>query len=165
MRQHSNIAIVASLVSEPSRAALLTVLLDGRYHAASELADQAGIKPPTASFHLAKMVEAQVVSVEKQGRHRYYGIQDQEVAEVLESLLSIAPPVPVKSLKQALNDHALRSGRTCYDHLGGALGHALFAKFLELNWIERLPESRAVRITAAGRQGLKAVFFIETEQQ
>ncbi len=92
-----NILMNMHLVSEPSRAAILTALLDGRFHTASELAHMAGIKPQTASFHLAKMTEAQVVIVEKQGRHRYFGIQDPKVAQVMESLLSIAPPVPIKS--------------------------------------------------------------------
>lgn len=80
MKANSNVAVIASLVSETSRAAILTVLLDGRFHAASELAYMAGIQPQTASFHLAKMVNANVVAVEKQGRHRYYGIRNQEVA-------------------------------------------------------------------------------------
>lgn len=55
MSTKSNVAMIASLVSEPSRAAILTALLDGRFHTASELAHMAGIKPQTASFHLAKM--------------------------------------------------------------------------------------------------------------
>lgn len=122
MSTKSNVAMIASLVSEPSRAAILTALLDGRFHTASELAHMAGIKPQTASFHLAKMTEAHVVTVEKQGRHRYYGIQDPEVARVMESFLSIAPPVPIKSFKQASENEAIRLARTCYDHVAGQLG-------------------------------------------
>ncbi|MGZ0039453.1 ArsR/SmtB family transcription factor [Paenibacillus ottowii] len=227
MSTKSNVAMIASLVSEPSRAAILTALLDGRFHTASELAHMAGIKPQTASFHLAKMTEAQVVTVEKQGRHRYYGIQDPEVAQVMESLLSIAPPVPIKSFKQASENEAIRLARTCYDHiaghlgvqimsffiqkgilsedqdglhitqqgeiffadfqinlkntrqkrrsfshkcldwserrhhLAGALGKALLDRLFELHWIEHLPTTRAIRITAEGKKGFKEVFEIE----
>ncbi|SMO57448.1 ArsR/SmtB family transcription factor [Melghirimyces algeriensis] len=229
MKANSNAAIVATLVSEPSRAAILTALLDGRLHPASELAYMAGIKPQTASFHLAKMVSANIVTVEKYGRHRYYGIQNQEVAHILESLLSIAPPVEVKSLKQASEEKAIRLARTCYDHLAGnlgvqltdslnkmgvigekkdefivtekgeefftafqidlgkvkkerrsfsrkcldwserrhhlagALGNALLERLLELNWIQRLPKTRAVKITMDGQKGLKETFSIEIE--
>lgn len=229
MKTNSNVAIVASLVSETSRAAIITVLLDGRFHAASELAYIVGIKPQTASFHLAKMVDANVVAVEKQGRHRYYGIQNQEVAQVMESLLSIAPPIEVKSLKQASDDKALRLARTCYDHLAGslgvqltdtfirigvlreenkqftvtekgkefftnfkidlenikkkrrsfshkcldwserrhhlagALGNALLEKLLELNWVQRLPKTRAIKITSEGKIGFKEVFSFDIE--
>lgn len=227
MSTQSNVAMIASLVSEPSRAAILTALLDGRFHTASELAHMAGIKPQTASFHLAKMTEAQVVTVEKQGRHRYYGIQDPEVAKVMESLLSIAPPVPIKSFKQASENEAIRLARTCYDHvaghlgvqimsffmqkgilsedqdglhitqqgeiffadfqinlkntrqkrrsfshkcldwserrhhLAGALGSALLDRLFELHWVEHLPTTRAIRITAEGKRGFKEVFSIE----
>ncbi|MGG4219018.1 winged helix-turn-helix domain-containing protein [Paenibacillus jamilae] len=131
MSTKSNVAMIASLVSEPSRAAILTALLDGRFHTASELAHMAGIKPQTASFHLAKMTEAQVVTVEKQGRHRYYGIQDPEVAQVMESLLSIAPPVPIKSFKQASENEAIRLARTCYDHVAGHLGVQIMDFFMQ----------------------------------
>ncbi|WDM22542.1 ArsR/SmtB family transcription factor [Paenibacillus polymyxa] len=229
MSTKSNVAMIASLVSEPSRAAILTALLDGRFHTASELAHMAGVKPQTASFHLAKMTEAQVVTMEKQGRHRYFGIQDPEVAQVMESLLSIAPPVPIKSFTHASENEALRLARTCYDHvagqlgvqlmsffiqkgilsedqdglhitepgeafftdfqidltktrqkrrsfshkcldwserrhhLAGALGNALLDRLFELHWIERLPTTRAIRITADGKRGFKEVFSIEVD--
>lgn len=119
---HTSAAVIASLVSDPSRAAMLTAMLDGRYHAAGELAQMAGIQPQTASFHLTKLTEAGLIAVEKQGRHRYYGIAGPEVARVMESLLSIAPPAPIQSLRQATEDQALRYARTCYDHLAGSLG-------------------------------------------
>ncbi|MFD3448945.1 ArsR/SmtB family transcription factor [Microbacteriaceae bacterium 4G12] len=229
MSANPNAALIATLVSETSRAAILTVLLDGRFHPASELAYMAGIKPQTASFHLSKMVYANVVAVEKQGRHRYYGIQNQEVAQIMESLLSIAPPVEIKSLKQASENKSLRLARTCYDHLAGhlgvqltlslinmgiineekygfivtekgeefftafeidlekvkkkrrsfshkcldwserrhhlagALGNALLERLLELNWVQRLPKTRAIKITNDGQKGFKETFSIDIE--
>ncbi|RAR44210.1 helix-turn-helix transcriptional regulator [Paenibacillus sp. MDMC362] len=229
MNANSNIAQVASLVSDASRAAILTVLLDGRYHPASELAYMANIKPQTASFHLSKMVAANLVTVEQQGRHRYYGIQNQEVAQIMETLLSISPPVEIRSLNQAVENEALRQARTCYDHLAGklgiqltnsllsagvlseegdqftvtekgedffkafqvdlsrvkrkrrsfthrcldwserrhhlagALGHALLERLLELHWIQRVPSTRAIKITPEGKKGLQEVFHIDVE--
>ncbi|GJM71005.1 hypothetical protein HMSSN036_32210 [Paenibacillus macerans] len=71
------------------------------------------------------MVDAGLIAVEKQGRHRYYGIRNPEVAQVMESLLSIAPPVKIKSLRQSAEEQALRKARTCYDHLAGSLGVSL----------------------------------------
>jgi hypothetical protein len=50
--------------------------------------------------------------------------------------------------------------RACLDwterrhHLAGALGAALATGFLERGWIERLPGSRAVRVTVSGRRAL-----------
>jgi DNA-binding transcriptional ArsR family regulator len=227
MNVNPNVAKIATLVSESSRAAILTVLLDGRFHPVNELAYMAGIKPQTASFHLTKMMNANVVAVEKQGRHRYYGILNEEVAQVMESLLSLAPPVEVRSLKQATEDKQIRFARTCYDHLAGSLGtqlkdsliekgflseeqheflvtergHEFFKTFqidiemsrkkrrsfspkcldwserrhhiagslgnvilerlLELDWIQRLPNTRAIKITSEGKRGLKETFSID----
>jgi DNA-binding transcriptional ArsR family regulator len=39
-------------------------------------------------------------------------------------------------------------------HLAGALGAALATSFVERGWIERLPSSRAVRLTDSGRRAL-----------
>lgn len=231
MNGSPNVALVATLVSEASRAAILTALLDGRFHPASDLAYMAGIKPQTASFHLAKMIDANIVTVEKHGRHRYYGIRNQEVAQIMESLLSIAPPIEIKSFKHASENKGLRFARTCYDHLagnlgvqltnslmnmgvineekddfylteigeeffksfqinleevkkkrrsfshkcldwserrhhlGGALGNALLDRLLELNWVERVPKTRAIKITSEGKNGLKEIFSIDLENE
>lgn len=227
MQANPNVAIIAALVSEASRAAILTVLLDGRFHSASELAYMARIKPQTASFHLAKLIDANVVTALKQGRHRYFAIRNLEVARVMESLLSIAPPVAVKSLRQSSQDKALRYARTCYDHLAGnvgvqlthallnsgilleeedrytvtedgkkffadfgvdlneaatkrrlfshqcldwserrhhlagALGNALLERVLELDWVRRLPGTRAVQVTNEGKAGFEKVFSLD----
>jgi DNA-binding transcriptional ArsR family regulator len=54
--------------------------------------------------------------------------------------------------------------RSCLDwterrhHLAGSLGAALAARCFELGWIERLPTSRAVRLTARGRRELPDQF-------
>ncbi|MGG1572220.1 ArsR/SmtB family transcription factor [Fictibacillus sp. NRS-1165] len=227
----SNVAEIASIVSESSRAAMLTVLMDGRFHTASELAFMAGIKPQTASFHLSKMQEAGLIVQEKQGRHRYYGIQNEEVAKVMESFLFIAPPVKIKSLKQSSQDKAMRYARTCYDHLAGslgvqladallktgvlredhenfrvtekgelffkelgipletvskkrrsfsyrcldwserrhhlagALGQAVLERLIELGWIQRVPQNRAVKVTEEGKDGLKKTFGIDHSKE
>ncbi|MCI1881598.1 MAG: winged helix-turn-helix domain-containing protein [Sporolactobacillus sp.] len=118
----SNIAVVASCISGSSRATMLAALLDGRFHPASELAYKAGIKPQTASFHLAKMTQAHILTMKKEGRHRYYGISDPKTASVLESLLSVAPSPKINSFRQAAEEKAIRHARTCYDHLAGSLG-------------------------------------------
>ncbi|GGF69649.1 putative HTH-type transcriptional regulator YdfF [Paenibacillus albidus] len=135
MQAQTAVAKVASLVSEPSRASMLTALMDGRHHPAGDLAYMAGVKPQTASFHLQKMAEAGVVSMHKQGRHRYYSIASPEIAQVLELLLTISPPMEIKSFRQSVQDQAMRSARTCYDHLAGAFGVQLTAALLQQGWI------------------------------
>jgi DNA-binding transcriptional ArsR family regulator len=120
-------AEVAALAGDPARAGMLHALMDGRALTASELAYVAGISPQTASAHLARMTTAGLLSVEKQGRHRYHRLASLAVARMMESIMQVAsgpgstrPPRVVGP-----KDAALRMARTCYDHLAGCLGVAL----------------------------------------
>src|SRR6266566_3077268 len=58
----------ASLIAEPTRAAMITALLDDRPLAAGELARLAGVSPATASAHLARLLNGGLVKMIKQGR-------------------------------------------------------------------------------------------------
>ena len=117
-----DVAAVAALIAEPSRAALLTALLGGVARPAGELARCARISAPTASGHLAKLVRGGLLRVTTSGRHRYYALAGEPVARLLESLALVAPPPPASDARAAFALRRLRQGRTCYDHLAGALG-------------------------------------------
>jgi DNA-binding transcriptional ArsR family regulator len=137
MSPNPNVAEVAALLADSSRAKILISLMDGRFHTASELAYMAGITPQTASFHLAKLTLGNLVVVEKHGRYRYYQIFSHEVAQILESLLTISPPVEIKSFKQSSQMKKICYARTCYDHLAGKLGVRLTQSILDSGFIER----------------------------
>ena len=53
---------IAALMGDPARASMLSLLMDGRAHTASDLAHNAGITAQTASGHLARMVEANLLA-------------------------------------------------------------------------------------------------------
>lgn len=120
-----DIAVVAGLIGDPSRAAMLDALLGRAAMPAGELARRAGVTPQTASVHLARLVEGGLLVQRSQGRHRYYALAGAEVARALESLAAIAPPAPVRTLSRSLVAEHLRRGRMCYDHLAGQFGVAL----------------------------------------
>ncbi|RFU41894.1 ArsR family transcriptional regulator [Actinomadura logoneensis] len=132
----SDIAPVAVLMADRARAAMLTALLDGRPLAAGELARVAGVSPQTASAHLAKLLDGGLVGVVAQGRWRYYRLAGEEVAAVIEALSRISPGVEVKGLRQSRLARRLHTARTCYDHLAGEAGVALFAALLDGGMIE-----------------------------
>lgn len=136
MSINPNMAEIASLLGETSRATMLASMMDGRFHTASELAYMAAIKPQTASFHLAKLVEGKLVKVEKQGRHRYFQLADEEIAHLLESFLAISPPPEVRSLKQSSQMKLLQGARTCYDHLAGKLGVQLTESLVNAGYLQ-----------------------------
>ncbi len=127
----TDIATLAALLADPGRARILLALGDGRALAASVLADEAGVAQSTASEHLAKLLAARLLTVERHGRHRYYRLAGPEVGELLEALARFAPAAPVRSLRQGTRPQAVRSGRTCYDHLAGRLGTALMRSLLD----------------------------------
>jgi DNA-binding transcriptional ArsR family regulator len=122
----ADIAPVAALLADPARAAMLGALLGGSALAAGELSQVAGISPATASAHLARLLDGGLVAVTRQGRHRYYRLAGHEVASVLEAISQISPVRPVRSLRQSQEAAALARARTCYDHLAGRAGVALF---------------------------------------
>jgi DNA-binding transcriptional ArsR family regulator len=96
----ADISATATLLADPARARILLPLGDGRALAASVLADEAGIARSTASAHLAKLVDAGLLRVERHGRHRYHRLAGPEVGELLETLARVAPAAPVRSLRE-----------------------------------------------------------------
>ena len=115
-------AVIASLVGDPARSNMLTALMSGRALTATELAQEAGITPQTASSHLAKLEAGHLVVPEKQGRHRYFRLSGADVAAVLEGLMGLAARAGHLRVRTGPADPGLRRARVCYDHLAGDFG-------------------------------------------
>ncbi len=124
MSEITRMATVAALLGDPARAHILTALLDGRALTAKELAFAAHVSPQTTSGHLARLAEAGLLAAEKQGRHRYFRLASPLVGQMLESVMAVAGPEPSRTGTWR-GGEALRTARTCYDHLAGRLGVAL----------------------------------------
>src|SRR3954453_13192686 len=152
MRATPDLAAVAALIGDPSRAAMLSALLGGYALPAGELARHARISAQTASAHLARLVAAGMLSVTPAGRHRYYALKGKEVAQALEALALIAPTQRPRSLTQSLEAQALCHARTCYDHLAGTLGVALTQGLIERGVIEGRQDT--FEVTACGAEWL-----------
>lgn len=125
MSETLDIARVGTLMGDPSRAAMLMALMSGEALTASELAHRAGVALPTASGHLAQLVDGGLLNVAKQGRHRYYRLAGPAVAHAVETLSDLAIQVFPSRRRVMPEDAPLRRARTCYDHLAGRLGVAL----------------------------------------
>lgn len=131
MTEGPNLAKLAALLAEPARAQMLTLLLAGQALTATELADAAGVGRPTASAHLSRLESAGFLSCAKQGRHRYYRLADEGVADMLEQMLGIASRAGAMPILTGPRDAALREARVCYDHLAGRHAVALFDRLLQ----------------------------------
>ncbi|SEB30984.1 ArsR/SmtB family transcription factor [Streptomyces melanosporofaciens] len=134
-RGEPDIAGVASAFADPRRAHVLMALADGRALPAGRLAEEAGVSASTISNHLTVLLNHDLVTVEQQGRHRYYRLTTSEVEGVLEALARLAPRTPITSLRAHTRAHAVRTARTCYRHLAGQAGVDLFQRFIGAGWI------------------------------
>ena len=126
MKDGPNIVGIAALIGDHARAEILTALTAGQALTATELAGVAGVTKQTVSAHLAKLLDARLVAVESQGRHRYFRLDNQDVAQLLESLMGVAYRTGAVRLRASPREPALRKARVCYDHLAGELGVLVF---------------------------------------
>jgi DNA-binding transcriptional ArsR family regulator len=128
-----DLASVAKLLADGTRAGFCLALLDGRAWTATELARHAGVAPSTATEHLHALVHGNLLAEERQGRHRYVRLAGPHVAELIESLAALAPgrAEPPRSLSAAGRRQALAHARTCYDHLAGTVGVAITDAMIE----------------------------------
>jgi DNA-binding transcriptional ArsR family regulator len=221
-----DLAVGASAIADPARAAMLDALLDGAPRSAGALAREAGVAASTASHHLGRLLDAGLIVVEPDGRRRAFRLARPEVARALEALALICPPRASRTLRRATRAEAERAARTCYDHLAGrlgvavcdalldagaiapdgdrayalgtgadaafgalgislpgagrrayarpcldwserrphlagALGAAVADALLERRWVARVPNTRALRVTDAGREGLRDVLGVD----
>lgn len=129
MKDGPNIVGVAALIGDHARAEILTTLMAGEALTATELAEVAGVTKQTVSTHLAKLLDAQLLAVERQGRHRYFRLAERDVAHLLESLMGVAYRVGAVRVRSSPREPALRKARVCYDHLAGELGVLVYDSF------------------------------------
>lgn len=152
-----DIAFVASLLSDPSRAAMCMALAGGAARPAGELAARAGVSAQTASNHLTKLVAGRILCVEQQGRWRYYRLAGAEVGHAVEVLAVVAPPLPHRAEVDGTDDatNRLKEARTCYSHLAGKLGVALADALVAEQWLEE--GDGQYRVTPKGTPALRTL--------
>jgi DNA-binding transcriptional ArsR family regulator len=122
----NTLAEIGALMGDGARANIMAALMGGQALTASELAFRAGVTAQTTSGHLAKLTEAGLLSLARQGRHRYYRLASPLVGRMLEAVMAVASvQSPPRYHPPSRIDADLRQARTCYDHLAGRLGVAL----------------------------------------
>jgi DNA-binding transcriptional ArsR family regulator len=146
------IAEIAALVGEPARATMLSALVDGRALTASELAFAARVTPQTASTHLAKLTETGLLSVIREGRHRYFRLASPKVVEMLDGIVAVALENRPRYRPLSRQARELGAARICYDHLAGRLSVDLTDSLITHEYI--VAGDEAAEITQAGTRFL-----------
>jgi DNA-binding transcriptional ArsR family regulator len=148
MKDGPNIAKIAALLGDTARADALTALMADRALTATELAAIAGVTKQTMSAHLSKLLDAALIAVDQQGRHRYFRPADEDVRDLLESLMGVAFRTGAVRLLSSPREPALRKARVCYDHLAGELGVLAYESLVRNEWLEM--SRQGLRPSAAG---------------
>jgi DNA-binding transcriptional ArsR family regulator len=152
MKDGPSIARIAALIGDHARAEVLTALMADRALTATELGALAGVGKATMSAHLTKLLDAGLLAVEAQGRHRYFRLSGPDVAHLLESLMGVAFRTGAVRARSGPREPALRHARVCYDHLAGEQGVRVYEALQRKRWLQGEPQ--ALRLTPAGQAAL-----------
>jgi len=150
-----SIVRIAALIGDHARAEILTALVAGEALTATELAGVANLTKQTISSHLAKLLDARLIVVESQGRHRYFRLADRDVAHLLESLMGVAFRTGAVRVRSSPREPALRKARVCYDHLAGELGVLAFDSLEQRRYVRRGADG--LTFTQAGKRFLNEI--------
>ena len=148
MKEGPNIARVAALIGDPARANMLTALMSGKALTATELAAEAGVTLQTASGHLAKLLDGQLVQVRRQGRHKYFALAHADVGATLEALMGLAAGQGSLRTRTGPKNAQLRQARVCYNHLAGQMGVQMFQSMLARDLLRE--DGEALGLTPQG---------------
>jgi len=160
MKDGPSIVGIAALIGDHARAAVLTALMADRALTATELAGIASVTKQTISAHLAKLVDAGLVAVDSQGRHRYFRLADRDVAHLLESLMGVAFRTGAVHARSSPREPALRKARVCYDHLAGEVGVRIYERLSERGAL--VPRGEDLELSSTGER-MFATLGIDTQ--
>jgi len=135
---------------------MLLALLDGRAYTASELAQSANISPQAASFHLKRLVSANLLECVSRGRYRYFRLAGPEVGQLLECLLAVDQIAHPRRIETSCPD-SLRNARVCYSHIAGLAGVHLYRTLLSKEWLTFTGPQLA--LTGAARELMEELEF------
>ena len=126
---------VMKLLGDPTRITILSLLMNQQYYTVNEITKHCKTSISTTSYHLKKMSDIGWLTAYRRGRFSYYALADENVAEIIEKLMVIAPAGKVQSYNQKQEILAVKEARTCYQHLAGRLGVQLLDYFQEKGYL------------------------------
>lgn len=147
---NDQIGKISRLIGDPIRMTILWSLLDGRAYTATELSIVTDTSAQNMSMHLSKLVQAKLIAVEKQGRHKYYRLYDQDVAYAVEAMTNLIPAKKQKQDPVGEKYPDIQYCRTCYDHLAGKIGVMVTENLISGGFL--VLENKTYSVTKKGEQ-------------
>lgn len=146
LMQPAQLAAIGTVIGSETRATIICALMSGTAHTGTELARHCGVAPSTVSEHVGVLIDAGLVTIEAQGRHRYVRLRSPEVADAVEQLGTAFPDLGAPALPRL--PVALAFARSCYDHLAGHVGVMIHDRLHDLGHVET--SGNGVHITDDG---------------
>jgi DNA-binding transcriptional ArsR family regulator len=159
MSESPNIARLAAPLADPARARMVTLLMDGRARTVTELGAATGLTKASASEHATRLLDAGLLSADRQGRHKYLRLASPAVARLIESMMTLAAPDQPHQFGP--RDPDLRLARLCYNHLAGAMGVQLYQSFSDRDFLVHRPGG--MDLTSAGHNFCLALGLTEAD--
>jgi DNA-binding transcriptional ArsR family regulator len=144
------IGYITSLIGDPIRSIILWTLLDNRAYTATELAIKADTTAQNLSMHLSKLLKADLLAVESQGRHKYYRLSKPEVAQAIEAIGNLVPGERRKKVIESSDNTMIKYCRTCYDHLAGKVGVMINESLIKKGFLKSA--HNAYELTVSGEK-------------
>jgi DNA-binding transcriptional ArsR family regulator len=137
MDENEHLFLLAQALADRLRLVILQHLMEGPA-TVSELQSLTNEAQSKVSNHLALLRDRDLVRATREGRQMIYALRDATVSQLVESLTVVA---------------GLITARTCYDHLAGRYGVALFDALLAQEAIKEPAEMHGeVQLGAKGEE-------------
>jgi DNA-binding transcriptional ArsR family regulator len=130
MREDPRIPLLKEL-SDPVRLRVIDRLGHAGPATVSRLAAELDVSLPQLSNHLRRLRDAGLVSVRRSGRQAIYELADPGLQQLLPLLDSITGRVLAEAPSETPAPRV--PSRTCYEHLGGEIGVAVYRALRERN--------------------------------
>jgi DNA-binding transcriptional ArsR family regulator len=150
MKEGPDISRIAALIGNPACSHMLMSLMAGPALTMTELAGEVGLALPTVSGHLTRLERAGLVSVERQGRHRYFRLANPDVAIAIEGIMPLAARAGHLRTRPGPREPELRYARSCYDHLAGNLAVKIFDDLTAKHLLDKRGET--LNLTPHGKR-------------
>ena len=122
-----NVFTITAAIADPVRLSVMMYLIRGSA-SVTEMINHLEVSQSNLSNHLAVLKNANLIKGTPVGRQKIYELANPEVAQLIELLLNIQHIAPAKKEKVI---KPIQFARTCYDHLAGQLGVAIFEKLVQ----------------------------------
>ncbi|MDB5001918.1 MAG: winged helix-turn-helix transcriptional regulator [Mucilaginibacter sp.] len=121
-----NIFTITAAIADPVRLSVMMYLIRGSA-SVTEMINHLEVSQSNLSNHLAVLKNAGLIKSTSAGRQKIYELSNPDVAQLIELLLNLQPLSP----KKEIEIKPIQQARTCYDHLAGKLGVAVFNALMQ----------------------------------